>query len=77
MKDRNGNILFNKEKIAETWVEYIKELYDANREPIPQFTTTTGQNILKEEAENVTHLMKNGKATGPDDLPEEALKSLD
>ena len=76
MKDRNGNILFDKEKIAERWVEYIKELYDDNREPMPHFTTATGQNILKEEVENVTHLMKNGKATGPDDLPAEALKSL-
>ena len=34
-----------------------------------QITTATGQNILKEEVENVTHLMKNGKAAGPDDLP--------
>ena len=42
---------------------------------MPQFTT--GVNILKEEVENVIHLMKNGKATGPDDLPAEALKSLD
>ena len=42
-----------------------------------QFTTATGQKILKDEVENVIHLMKNGKATGPDDLPGEALKSLD
>ena len=48
-----------------------------NREPMPQFTTATGQNILKKEAENVTHLMKNGKAAGLDDLPAEALKSPD
>ena len=77
IKDRNGIILFDKEKIAERWVEYIKELYRDNREPMPQFTTATGQNILKEEVEHVRHLMKNGKATGPDDLPAEALKSLD
>ena len=77
IKDRNGNILFDKEKIAERWVECIKELYNDNRELMPQFTTATGQNILKEEVENVTHLMKNGKATGPDDLPAEALKSPD
>ena len=32
---------------------------------------------MKEEVENITHLMKNGKAAGPDDLPAEALKSLD
>ena len=77
IKDRNGNILFDKEKIAERWVEYIKELYNDNREPMPQFTTATGQNILKEEVENVTYLMKNGNATDPDDLAAEALKSLD
>ena len=58
-------------------VEYIKGLYDDKREPMPQFTTATGQNMLTEEIENVTHLIKNGKATGPDDLPAEALKSLD
>ena len=57
-KDRNGNILFDKEKISGRLVEYIKELYDDNREPMPQFTTATGQNILKEEVENVTHLVK-------------------
>ena len=71
------NILFDKEKIAERWVEYIKELYDDIGEPMPQSTTAIGQSILKEEVENVTHLMKNGKATGPDDLPGEALKILD
>ena len=50
IKDRNGNILFDKEKIAERWVDYIMELYNDNREPVSQFTTATGQNILKEEA---------------------------
>ena len=63
-----------KEKIGQRWVEYIKEQHDDKREPMPQFTTATGQNILKEEVENVMHLMKNGTATGPDDLPAEALK---
>ena len=77
IKDRNGNILFDKEKIAERWIEYLKELYDNNREPMPQFTTSTGKNILQEEVENVIHLMKNGKATGSVNLPAEALKSLD
>ena len=77
IKDRNGNISFDKEKIADRWVEYIKELHSHNRETIPQFTMATGQNILKGEVENVTYLMKNGKATGTDDLPAEALKSLD
>ena len=77
IKDRKCNILFDEENIAERWVDYIKELYNDNRETMPQFTTSTGQNILKEEVENVIHLMKNGKATGPDNLPAGALKSLD
>ena len=77
IKDKYSNILFDKDKIAERWVEYIKELYDDNREPMPQFTTATGQNILKEEVENVIHLLKNGKAIDIDDLPTEVLKSLD
>ena len=73
IKDRYGNILFDKEKIAERWVGYIRELYTDNKEPMPQFTTATGQNISKVEVENVIHVMKNGKATGTDDLPAEAI----
>ena len=45
--------------------------------PIPQFQAPTGQNILTEEVEYAIHLMKNGKAIGPDDLPIEELKTLD
>ena len=75
IKDRNGNILFDK-KIAERWVEYIKELYNDNREPMPQFNNNWAGHLAR-EVENVTHLMKNGKATGLDDLPVEALKPLD
>ena len=48
IKDRNGNILFDKEKIAERWIEYIRELYNDNREPMPQFTMASGQKTLKE-----------------------------
>ena len=54
-----------------------KGIYNDTRKPMPQFTTATGWIMLKEDVENVIHLMKNGKATGPDDLPAEALKSLD
>ena len=42
IKDWNGSILLDKEKITERWVEFIKELYNDNREPMPQFTTATG-----------------------------------
>ena len=32
IKDKNGNVLFNQEKIAGRWVEYITELYEDHRE---------------------------------------------
>ena len=47
--DKNGKLLFDQEEIARRWVEYITELYDDNREEIPQFTVTSGENIMKEE----------------------------
>ena len=37
IKDKNGNSLFGKEERAQRWVKYVAELYDDDREPIPQF----------------------------------------
>ena len=39
---KNGKILFEQEEIAKRWVEYIKELYDDDWEPMPQFEITWG-----------------------------------
>ena len=65
------------EKIAKRWVEYIKELYDDDREPVPQFEIISGQSILKEEVEKAIQSMKNGKATGSDEISTEILRALD
>ena len=77
IKDENGNILFNQEEIAAIWVEYITELYDDHREQMPMFEVTSGASIMKEEIQKALKSMKNGKATGTDELPAEALKALD
>ena len=77
IKDKNGKLLFDQEEIAARWVEYITELYDDNREEMPQFTVTSGENIMKEEVTKALKAMKNGKAPGPDELSTEALKALD
>ena len=76
IKDKNGNILFDQEEIAARWVEYITELYD-HREQMRKFEVTSGASIMKEELQKALKSMKDGKATGPDELPAEALKPLD
>ena len=75
--DKNGKILFDQKEIAKRWVEYINELYDDDREPMPHFEITSGQNILKEEVEKAIPSMKKGKATGSDGISTEMLRALD
>ena len=74
--DKNGKILFDQEEIDKRWVEYIKELYDDDRAPMPQFEITSGQSILK-EVEKTIQSMKKGKATGSDEISTEMLRALD
>ena len=56
----------------------MKELYDDDRAPMPQFEITSGQSILlKEEVEKTIQSMKKGKATGSDEISTEMLRALD
>ena len=57
--------------------EYITELYEDHREQMPKFEVTSGESIMKEEIQKALKSMKNGKATGPDEIPAEAPKALD
>ena len=41
------------------------------------FEITSGQSILKEEVEKAIQSMKNGKATGSDEMSTEMLRALD
>lgn len=77
IKNKDGDILFDQDEIAARWVEYVTELYDDEREPMPQFEVINGENILKDEVEKAISSMKNGKATGPDQISAETLKALD
>ena len=72
--DRNGSILFEEEEIAYRWKEYITELYDDNRAELLQFTITTGNSILREEVQKAIASIKNGKASGTDEISTEMLK---
>ena len=77
IEDKSGKILFDSMQIVERWKEYIEDLYEDERDLAPYFATSTGEKILKEEVEHVIKMMKNGKATGSDEIPIEALKAFD
>ena len=79
VKDKNGNILFEKENIEERWCEYIKELYDDDEGRPDQVTVNDeeGPPILTSEVKYAMKRMKSGKAPGTDDIRIEQLKALD
>ena len=75
--DKEGNLLFEEEDVANRWKKYITELYDDNRAEMPKLAMKTGYNILQEEVQKAISSMKNGKATGSDEISTEMLKALD
>ncbi|GFN76223.1 endonuclease-reverse transcriptase [Plakobranchus ocellatus] len=67
-----------KDKILERWSEYIKELFDDERKEIEVMKGNfAGPPILKDEVRTAIWKMKNGKATGPDNIAAEQIKALD
>ena len=78
IKDKKGNILFEKEKIEERWTEYIKELYEDKDRPVEvNIEGDEGPEFMTEEVTYVMKRMKNRKAPGIDDIKIEQLKALD
>jgi len=53
-------------------------LYEEDeRDLAPYCDVSKGENISKVEVDHVMKMIKNGKATGSDDIPIEALKTFD
>ncbi|GFO18885.1 endonuclease-reverse transcriptase [Plakobranchus ocellatus] len=78
LKAKNGEIIMEKDKILERWSEYIKELFDDERKEIEVMKDNfAGPPILKDEVRTAIWKMKNGKATGPDNIAAEQIKALD
>ena len=78
IKDKDGNVLFEKEKIEDRWSEYIKELYDDEDRPdFIEVENEEGPHILESEVRYAMRQMKNGKAPGSDEIRIEQLKALD
>jgi len=78
IKSKEGNIIMEEEKIRERWTEYIKELYDANRDENMQLDhNNEGPKIMEEEVRHALKKTKDGKAAGGDGIAAEMIKALE
>ncbi|GFS12569.1 RNA-directed DNA polymerase from mobile element jockey-like [Elysia marginata] len=76
IKDKDGGILFETEKIVLRWTEYVKELFSDQRCANLIQEHLQGPEILMNEVEKCLKDMKYGKAAGIDNISCEMLKAL-
>ena len=64
--------------MSERWEEYIKELFEDNRESVIKINREK-ENLpfTKDEIERVIKSMPKSKSTGPDDVAIELIKAMD
>jgi hypothetical protein len=86
VSDKYGNILFENEKVAGRWKEYLEELYEGEEiidelnyleheeEVNPDYK---GPSLIKTEFDYALITLTDKKATGIDDISAELLKNLD
>ena len=78
IKDKQGNLLFDKEEVEKRWTEYIKELYDdPNRVEAEPIEVGEGPKLTVEEVKNALKKMGARKAAGLDGITTEQIKALD
>ena len=77
VKDKDGEVLTEIDKILQRWEEYVKELYDdPNRKKIEIGSSEKPEYIMKHEIELAISKIRNGKSPGADNIPIELVKSL-
>ncbi|XP_046863365.1 uncharacterized protein LOC124457122 [Xenia sp. Carnegie-2017] len=80
VKDEQGKIVSEDEKIKERWREYFDRLLNTknNRKELDHLEPVHGPvpEILEDEVRRQLKKMKNNKARGPDELPIELVKKL-
>ena len=78
IKSKDGTMLMEKEEILNRWSEYVEDLFSDNRGTKPEIKKKIeGPCILKEEVKAALKKMKNGKASGPDNIPTEIITALE
>jgi hypothetical protein len=76
IKDKNGLLLTEKEKITERCAEYYKDIYSslAQRPTIKINLQETVPDVMTNEVIHALKQMKDGKAIGKDEIPIELIK---
>ena len=77
IKDKNGNMLFEGDKVLERWAEYVGELFDDARPDLPIPSNDRGPPILRCEVEKAISNSQLGKAPGDDGITTEMLRLLE
>ena len=80
LRNKNGDVIYEKEQVLDRWVEYIGELFNDNRPEILPETSTielTGKDILKSEVEAAIKSMRNGKTTRNDKISKEMIEACE
>ena len=81
MKDKDGNVMTDKESVLRIWKEYYMGLVNEEnereiRENDGERVNLEVESVSKEEVRENMQRMKNGKAVGPDDIPVEVWKCI-
>ncbi|CAG9841161.1 unnamed protein product [Diabrotica balteata] len=78
LKNDKGDIITDMKERLCHWTNYIQQLFNDEREELSlEITEDTGPPILREEVIYAIKNTKEGKATGPDEVPIELLKLID
>ena len=77
IKSKDDKLLFEKDGIKKRWSEYIGDLFDDQRPPLPSPKNLEGPRILRSEVEKAIKDSPAGKAPGEDGINAEAVKILE
>ena len=75
IKDKDGNLLLEPQKVLERWAQYVEDLYNDQRGNIQRESLLQQTKISENEVISAIDKSK-GKATGIDNIPAEFIKTL-
>ena len=76
IKDKQGNILTEREDVLQRWKEYVEQLYNDERRDKPNYEVVEpGPAILKEEVGKAVISMKRRMAVGSDGIVVEMVEA--